>query len=458
MGNMQLQSLTALSPLDGRYRSKIELLGNYLSEYALIRYRVWVEIEYLIALHDAGLPQLQPLSAEAQSALRELYGVFGVANAARVKEIERVTNHDVKAVEYFIKERIESLPFEELKSKLEFVHFGLTSQDINNTATPMMLRDALQEAFLPQLDEVMELLDGYAKAWKKIPMLARTHGQAASPTTLGKEFAVFVERLRQQVAELRQAPVPAKFGGATGNLNAHYIAYPHIDWDGFADRFVNDTLQLSRSKPTTQIEHYDGLARIFDTIKRINTILIDLCQDVWIYISQDYFKQKVKAGEVGSSAMPHKVNPIDFENAEGNCGLSTALLEFLSRKLPVSRLQRDLTDSTILRNLGPALGYSYLAMGSLKRGLGKLLINEQKIAADLDANWAILAEAIQTILRREGYPKPYEALKALTRGQAHINQQSLLDFVEGLDLEESIKAELRSLRPDTYIGNAGGIE
>jgi adenylosuccinate lyase len=451
---MQLQTLKAVSPLDGRYRGKVELLANYLSEYALIRYRIWVEVEYLIAMHELDLPSLSPLSMDAKDALRKLYGVLGMTNALRVKEIEQTTNHDVKAVEYYLKEKIDQLPFEELKQNKEFIHFGLTSQDINNTATPMMLRDSLQEAYLPHLKGIIEKLGEMAHQWKNIPMLARTHGQAASPTTLGKEFAVFVERLRTQFEELRLLPVPAKFGGATGNFNAHIIAYPHVNWDAFGDRFVNDILNLKRSKPTTQIEHYDGLARIFDCMRRINSILIDLCQDIWIYISQDYFSQKTKAGEIGSSAMPHKVNPIDFENAEGNCGLSTAMLEFLSRKLPVSRLQRDLTDSTILRNIGPAMGYSYLALSSINRGLGKLVVNQSKIESELNRNWAILAEAIQTILRRERFDKPYEALKDLTRGKKGIDQQALLEFIDGLAVSDAIKEELRALRPDTYIGNA----
>ncbi len=451
---MQIQTLKALSPLDGRYRGKVELLANYLSEYALIRYRIWVEVEYLIAMHELDLPSLNPLSMDAKDALRKLYGVLGVANALRVKEIEGVTNHDVKAIEYYLKEKIEELPFEELRQNAEFIHFGLTSQDINNTAIPMMLRDALQEAYLPKLAEMIAKLETLALQWKSIPMLARTHGQAASPTTLGKELAVFVERLRTQYEELRFLPVTAKFGGATGNFNAHIVAYPQLDWNAFGDRFVNDILKLKRTSPTTQIEHYDGLARIFDCLKRINSIMTDLCQDIWIYISQDYFSQKTKAGEIGSSAMPHKVNPIDFENAEGNCGLSTALLEFMSRKLPVSRLQRDLTDSTILRNVGPAMGYGYLALGSILRGLDKLVVNREKISQDLNGNWAILAEAIQTILRRERFDKPYEALKDLTRGKKGIDQQALLDFIERLQLSEAVKMELRALRPDSYIGNA----
>lgn len=450
---MELNPLTALSPLDGRYQKKVAALAPFLSEYALIRYRLWVEIEYFIAMHELGLPELPALTPEKQDELRKLYQDFDMTDAQRVKEIESITNHDVKAVEYLLKEK---LP-EDLQDKGEFIHFGLTSQDINNTAIPMTLRDALQESYLPMLSGVIDQLGEYAKTWKDIPLLARTHGQPASPTTLGKEFAVFEVRLQQQYDILQSLPIPAKFGGATGNLNAHYSAYPKVDWNAFADRFVSEKLGLSRSNPTTQIDHYDGLSRIFDCLKRINSILIDLAQDVWLYISTDYFKQKIKAGEVGSSTMPHKVNPIDFENAEGNCGLSTALLEFLSRKLPVSRLQRDLTDSTVLRNIGPALGYSALALTSLKRGLGKLLVNPDRIARDLGNNWAVLAEPIQTILRRIGYPAPYEALKALTRVNAHIDQASLKVFIEGLDVTDSVKKELLTLRPETYVGNARSV-
>ncbi|MEL6589625.1 MAG: adenylosuccinate lyase [Bacteroidota bacterium] len=449
---MSLTPLQALSPLDGRYQAKTAALAPYFSEAGLIRYRIWVEVEYLIALHQAAPRPLEPLHDDDVQFLRSLYQTFGEAEAQRVKDIEAVTNHDVKAVEYLIKEQIEASGRQQLIANKEFVHFGLTSQDINNTATPMMLRDSIEQVYLPRIEEIVSVLGGFAERWSSIPLLARTHGQPASPTNLGKEFGVFVARLEKQVAELKSLPYPAKFGGATGNLNAHYIAYPERDWHAFAAQFVAEALGLERSHPTTQIEHYDGLARIFDCLRRINTIVIDLCQDVWIYISQEYFKQKVKAGEVGSSAMPHKVNPIDFENAEGNCGLSTALLEFLSRKLPVSRLQRDLTDSTVLRNIGVALGYAYLAQGSLLRGLGKLVVNEAAIQADLDKNWAVLAEAIQTILRREGYPNPYETLRDLTRGNANINAESLARFVEGLDVSEAVKEELRVLRPETYTG------
>ncbi|MDX1905567.1 MAG: adenylosuccinate lyase [Bacteroidia bacterium] len=450
---MQLSVLTALSPLDGRYRSLAAPLAPFLSEYALIQRRVQVEIEYLIALFQTGLRPLHPLPEHVQARLREIYRDFTPDHASQIKEIERVTNHDVKAVEYYIKERVQALGISEVAPYLEFIHFGLTSQDINNTAIPMLLRDAIAEVYLPQLQAVTDHLADFARIWQHLPMLSRTHGQPASPTTLGKEIAVFAERLRRHLDELKSLPYPAKFGGATGNLNAHYIAYPDHDWQAFAEQFVNNTLGLSRSWPTTQIEHYDGLARIFDCLKRINATLIDLCQDMWLYISLEYFRQQVKAGEVGSSAMPHKVNPIDFENAEGNCGLAISMLEFLSRKLPVSRLQRDLTDSTLLRNLGPALGYGYIAQRSLAKGLGKLQVNEPRIAADLAANWAVLAEAVQTILRRESYPQPYEALKALTRGQA-VTPDTLQAFVATLDISPAVKAELLALSPETYTGNA----
>ncbi len=453
---MDLSALTAISPLDGRYRSKVEALAAYFSEFALIRYRVWVEIEYFIELTDTGLSPLETLAESDLRFLRGMYEQFQPEDAARVKAFERETNHDVKAVEYFIKEKIDAQGSERLIRHKEFIHFGLTSQDINNTATPMLLRDALHQVYLPTIRQVIHTLEACARAWRSIPMLARTHGQPASPTTLGKEIEVFSERLNSQVNELAELPYPAKFGGATGNFNAHYIAYPGYNWQAFADRFLFDTLDLSRSYPTTQIEHYDGLARIFDCMKRINTIVIDLCQDMWLYIGMEYFRQEVKAGEVGSSAMPHKVNPIDFENAEGNSGLSTALLEFLSRKLPVSRLQRDLTDSTILRNLGLAVGYAHLAQLSLQRGLEKVRVNADAIQRDLDANWAVLAEAIQTILRREGYARPYEALRDLTRGQTGITAESLAAFVAGLDVPAGVKAELLALRPECYIGDAGG--
>ncbi|GAB4405683.1 MAG: adenylosuccinate lyase [Bacteroidia bacterium] len=452
---MELNVLTALSPLDGRYRSKVAALVPYFSEYALIRYRIRVEVEYFIALHDAAPAPLAPLPVAAQTRLRTLYEQFSGEDAARVKAIEATTNHDVKAVEYFMKERIAAWGDETLTRHLEFVHFGLTSQDINNTAIPLQLSEALREVYLPLLEQVIATLRSQADAWRAVPMLARTHGQPASPTTLGKEWAVFVARLDQHARELAALPMPAKFGGATGNFNAHYIAYPDIDWQAFARQFVAQ-LGLHRSYPTTQIDHYDGLARVFDCLRRINSIVTDLCQDSWLYIGMEYFRQETKAGEVGSSAMPHKVNPIDFENAEGNCGISTALFEYMSRKLPVSRLQRDLTDSTILRNVGVALGHALLALGSLQRGLGKLRLNEAALAADLDANWAVLAEAIQTILRREGYPQPYEALKALTRGQ-QIDAASLAAFVAGLDIAPAVKAELLALRPGHYLGDAAGM-
>ncbi|MDX2250034.1 MAG: adenylosuccinate lyase [Bacteroidia bacterium] len=452
---MDLNALTAISPLDGRYRNKIQVLDSYFSEYALIRYRVQVEIEYLIALHLTGIaPLISHTPAEIRF-LRSLYQDFSLEDAVRVKDIEKTTNHDVKAVEYLIKEKINDSAFSRLKDQQEFVHFGLTSQDINNTAIPLSIRDSLHETYIPQLTDITQKLQAFAHEWKTIPLLARTHGQPASPTTLGKEIAVFARRLEVQTEILKSLPVPGKFGGATGNLNAHYVAYPHINWQAFADDFVNQALGLSRSYPTTQIDHYDGLSAIFDCLKRINGIIMDLCQDMWLYISQEYFRQKVKAGEVGSSAMPHKVNPIDFENAEGNCGLSTAILEFLSRKLPVSRLQRDLTDSTVLRNVGLGIGYAYLAQNSVIKGLKKLLVNPEAIAADLNANWAVLAEAIQTILRREGYPKPYEALRDLTRGNTAITEASLKAFVQNLDIPLAVKEELSRLRPENYVGNAG---
>lgn len=447
--------LHAISPLDGRYASKTAALSPYFSEFALIKYRVWVEIEYLVALNqDVALPNFPALDPEVIGFLRAIYLDFSDADAHRVKDIEKVTNHDVKAVEYFIKEKIVASDWQVLKSHIELIHFGLTSQDINNTATPRMLKDGIEQVYLPLLQEIIAILDGYAQNWKRISMLAYTHGQPASPTTLGKEFAVFVARLKKQAALLQNAEYPAKFGGATGNLNAHYITYPDLDWQAFAEDFVTNRLGLARSYPTTQIEHYDGLAQIFQTIQRINSILIDLCQDCWLYISKEYFRQKTKAGEVGSSAMPHKVNPIDFENAEGNCGMSTAVLAFLSAKLPVSRLQRDLTDSTLLRNIGLGIGYSYLSLTSVQKGLGKLLVNPEKIQADLDANWAVLAEPIQSILRAIGYPNPYEALKALTRGNAGVNEQVLREFIGSLEISDEIKARLLALRPENYVGDA----
>lgn len=451
---MNAAALQAISPLDGRYFSKVQVLSSYFSEAALIRYRLLVEVEYFIALCDIHIKPLPQLSTEELAFLRAIYQDFSLEGASRVKEIESVTNHDVKAVEYYLKEKIETSTFEKVKAAAEFIHFGLTSQDINNTAIPLMMKEAVEQEMIPAINGVISQLSDYSEEWADIALLARTHGQPASPTSLGKEFRVFVTRLTNQLEELKGIAYPGKFGGATGNMNAHHIAYPSLDWNTFAEQFVDGRLGLQRSWPTTQIDHYDGLSRIFDCLKRFNSILTDLCQDVWMYVSQEYFRQRVKAGEVGSSAMPHKVNPIDFENAEGNLGLSTALLEYLSRKLPVSRLQRDLTDSTVLRNIGVAFGYQYLALGSIQKGLGKLLVNRKAIAADLDNNWAVLAEAIQTILRREGYPKPYEALRDLTRGNAAINEQSLAEFIQGLEVGPEVQAELLALRPETYLGDA----
>lgn len=446
---MELNRLTAISPVDGRYRSKVDQLGEYFSEYALIRYRVQVEIEYFIALCELPLPQLSRFDKRHYDALRDIYRNFGPSDAQRVKTIEQTTNHDVKAVEYFIKEKMDTLG---LGDEREFVHFGLTSQDINNTATPYSLKAAIRAVYDPAMEELVGTLETLADEWSSVPMLAHTHGQPASPTVLGKEIRVFVERLGKQLAQLRSIPFPAKFGGATGNFNAHSAAYPGVDWVAFANRFVNGTLGLERSQYTTQIEHYDNLAAIFDALKRINTILVDLSRDMWTYISMEYFKQKIKAGEVGSSAMPHKVNPIDFENAEGNFGLANALFEHLAGKLPVSRLQRDLTDSTVLRNVGVPVAHTLIAVSSLMKGLGKLIINREAIDRDLDANWAVVAEGIQTILRREKYPNPYEALKALTRTNKGIEQADIVAFIDGLEVAESVKAELRALTPHTYIG------
>lgn len=444
-----LNNLTAISPIDGRYRNKTEKLANYFSEQALIRYRIRVEVEYFIALCELPLPQLGGIDRSKFADLRSLYLDFKAEDAQRVKEIESVTNHDVKAIEYIIKEKMDALGLQDYK---EFVHFGLTSQDINNTAIPLSLKEALEEAYYPAIEEVREKLAAFATEWKGIAMLARTHGQPASPTSLGKEMMVFVERIDKQLAQLKAIPVPAKFGGATGNFNAHHVAYPSFDWVAFANRFVGETLGLSRSQYTTQIEHYDNLAAIFDALKRIDTILIDLSRDIWLYISEEYFKQKIKAGEVGSSAMPHKVNPIDFENAEGNLGIANAIYEHLSSKLPVSRLQRDLTDSTVLRNVGVPMAHSLIALASLMKGLGKLILNTEALELDLENNWAVVAEGIQTILRREGYPKPYEALKALTRTNAHITRESIKEFIETLNVSESVKEELRALSPSTYTG------
>ena len=450
-----LSPLTAVSPIDGRYASKTSSLRDYFSEAALIRYRVRVEIEYLIALQKIPLPGLEDFGegtgktkAELGAALRRLYQDMTSEEAARVKDIERITNHDVKAVEYYIKEKFDSLGLSKWK---EFIHFGLTSQDINNTSQPLMLKEALENEYIPALEEILSTLSAFASEWEDVPMLAKTHGQPATPTRLGKEIRVFVARLEEQLRQFRSLSYPAKFGGATGNMNAHKVAYPDIDWKSFADSFVS-SLGLHRSYPTTQIEHYDNLAAIFDCLRRINTILIDLCRDIWTYISMEYFRQKVVRGEVGSSAMPHKVNPIDFENAEGNLGMADAVLTFLSMKLPVSRLQRDLTDSTVQRNIGVPLAHGMIAFASLKKVLGKLILNREAIDADLHRNWAVVAEALQTILRREGYPNPYETLKALTRTGAAIDEKTMADFIDTLDVKESVKEEMRSITPWTYTG------
>ncbi len=446
---MELTKLTAISPIDGRYRDKCEALAGYFSEYALIRYRVLVEVEYFIALCELPLPQLKDVDKTALEALRDVYRQFTEADALRVKEIERTTNHDVKAVEYLLKEKMDKLGLHPYK---EFIHFGLTSQDINNTSIPYSLKEALAEVYNPMLDELIAKLQSLAEEWREIPLLAHTHGQPASPTRLGKEIEVFVDRLTKQVAMLRTLKAPAKFGGATGNFNAHSVAYPQVDWISFANRFVNEVLGLERSQVTTQIEHYDNLAAIFDNLRRINTILIDLCRDIWSYVSMEYFKQKIKAGEVGSSAMPHKVNPIDFENAEGNLGIANAILGHLSAKLPISRLQRDLTDSTVLRNVGVPMAHTIVSFQSILKGLNKLIVNQEKILGDLEHNWAVVAEGIQTILRRESYPNPYEALKALTRTNKAITHEDIALFIDGLDVSESVKEELRRLSPQTYTG------
>ena len=445
---MDSHSLLAVSPIDGRYARQTEPLREYFSEYALIRYRVRIEIEHFIALCEIPLPQLADFDKEKFGFLRDIYRNMTPEDAARVKDIEKVTNHDVKAVEYFIKDRFKEAG---LSKWGEFIHFGLTSQDINNTSIPLSFKEAVQDCYLPLLNEVLGTIEGMAQEWKDIPMLAKTHGQPASPTRVGKEMKVFVVRLQEQIRQFNLLTYPAKFGGATGNMNAHKVAYPQIDWIGFGNEFVA-SLGLKRSFPTTQIEHYDNLAALFDCLRRINTILIDFSRDIWTYISMEYFRQKVKAGEVGSSAMPHKVNPIDFENAEGNLGVANAIYDHLSIKLPVSRLQRDLTDSTVLRNIGVPVAHSVIALNSLKKGLGKLILNESAIRADLDRNWAVVAEAIQTILRRENYPNPYETLKALTRTGAGINHEVIADFIETLDVSESVKEELRAISPATYTG------
>ena len=447
---MTFEPLTAVSPIDGRYRSKTEILSQYFSEYALIRYRVRVEIEYFLALSAMPLPQLKGACEGREEALRDIYRRFSIEDARRVKDIERVTNHDVKAVEYFIKERLDQLGgFSQVK---EFIHFGLTSQDINNTSVPLSLKEALHEVFIPQVEELTSQLRAYAEEWKDVPMLARTHGQPASPTRLGKELMVFVYRLEEQLATLRGCKLTAKFGGATGNMNAHHVAYPDIDWRAFADQFVAGSLGLEREQWTTQISNYDHLASVFDALRRIGTVVLDLDRDCWMYISMDYFKQQIKAGEVGSSAMPHKVNPIDFENSEGNIGIANAIFAHLSQKLPVSRLQRDLTDSTVLRNVGVPIGHLLIALQSTLKGLRKLLLNPQAIQRDLDSHWAVCAEAIQTILRREHYPNPYETLKALTRTNTGITQESIHQFIRELDVSEAVRAELMSITPDSYTG------
>lgn len=447
---MELDLLTAVSPIDGRYRSKAGTLAAYFSEYALMKYRVRVEIEYFITLCELPLPQLASFDATRFESLRDIYRNFSEGDAARIKEIESVTNHDVKAVEYFIKEQFDKLG--ELEPYKEFIHFGLTSQDINNTSVPLSIKDALEEVYYPQIQKLIDQLTAYAEEWKDIPMLAKTHGQPASPTRLGKEIMVFAYRLNRQLAVLKACPLTAKFGGATGNYNAHHVAYPDFDWKAFGNKFVAEKLGLEREEYTTQISNYDGLGAIFDAMKRINTIMIDMNRDFWQYISMEYFKQKIKAGEVGSSAMPHKVNPIDFENAEGNLGMANAILEHLSSKLPVSRLQRDLTDSTVLRNIGVPFGHTVIAIQSSLKGLGKLLLNEHKIYEDLDNCWSVVAEAIQTILRREAYPHPYEALKALTRTNQAITEASIKDFIETLNVSEDIKKELRAITPHNYTG------
>jgi len=446
---MELSPLTAISPIDGRYWKAVDILGNYFSEGALIKYRVRIEIAYFIALCDLPLPQLEAFDKNSYKSLRAVFREFSSEDAQKVKDIEKITNHDVKAVEYFLKEKFDELGLEAYK---EFIHFGLTSQDINNTATPLLLKEAWLEVLEPVLDEVIEALKSKAESWRNIPMLARTHGQPASPTTVGKELYVFAERLMRQKELLKTIPFSAKFGGATGNFNAHHVAYPAVDWIAFADHFVNDILGLCRSKVTTQIEHYDNMAAFFDNLKRINTILIDLNRDIWAYISMNYFRQKIKAGEIGSSAMPHKVNPIDFENSEGNLGIANAVFEHLSAKLPISRLQRDLTDSTVTRNIGVPMAHTLIALKSLLKGLDKLILNEETIRADLGNNWAVVAEAIQTILRREGYPKPYEALKDLTRTYSHIDRETIAEFVGTLDISEKTKEELLRITPENYTG------
>ena len=446
---MDLTQLSAISPIDGRYRSKTTRYADCFSEYALIRYRVFVEVEYFIALCELPLEQLKQVPSSVFPKLRTICANFSETDAQRIKDIEKTTNHDVKAVEYFLKEKFDEL---QLSSFKEFIHFGLTSQDINNTSVPYSIKEALQQVYYPEMDNLIQTLSRLADSWCDVSMLAKTHGQPASPTRLGKEIMVFVSRLNQQIILLRQTPISAKFGGATGNFNAHAVAYPTIDWKNFGNQFLTEKLNLERESWTTQISNYDNMAALFDGMKRINTILIDFCRDVWTYVSMEYFNQKIKAGEVGSSAMPHKVNPIDFENAEGNLGMANAVLEFLSAKLPISRLQRDLTDSTVLRNVGVPFAHTLIATDSIIKGLSKLLLNEKAIYRDLDKNWAVVAEGIQTILRREAYPSPYEVLKALTRTNSEITETSICEFIETLDVEESVKEELRHITPRNYTG------
>ncbi len=446
---MKLNLLTAISPIDGRYRDKVDELAEYFSEYALIKYRVRVEVEYFIALCELNISPLNNINKSIYSVLREIVDNFSETDALRAKEIEKTTNHDVKAVEYFLKEKFDELGLERYK---EFIHFGLTSQDINNTATPMMWREALNDIYIPALDELCVLISRHAEEWKNVPMLARTHGQPASPTRLGKELKVFAYRLNNQIEVLKHIPAKAKFGGATGNFNAHHVAYPSVDWKAFGSKFLQESLGLFREEYTTQISNYDALAASFDALKRINTILIDFARDMWQYISMEYFKQKIKEGEVGSSAMPHKVNPIDFENAEGNLGIANALLEHLAAKLPISRLQRDLTDSTVTRNIGMPMAHGLLAIKNATKGINKLVLNSDAIEKDLENNWAVVAEAIQTILRREGYPKPYEALKGLTRTNTHITMEIISEFIDTLNVSDGVKKELKSITPHNYTG------
>lgn len=447
---MKLDELTAISPIDGRYRNKTVALADYFSEYALIRYRVRVEIEYFISLCELPLPQLADFNKCLFARLREIYMQFSEADAQRVKDIEKITNHDVKAVEYFIKEEIDKIG--SLDKYKEFIHFGLTSQDINNTSVPMSIAEAMRDVVIPQIEELIDQLSQYAEEWKNVPMLAKTHGQPASPTRLGKEVMVYVYRLGEQLRQLKECKMSGKFGGATGNFNAHHVAYPDIDWVSFANKFLSEKLSLQREQFTTQISNYDNMGALFDALRRINTIVIDLDRDFWMYISMDYFKQKIKAGEVGSSAMPHKVNPIDFENSEGNLGISNAVLQFLAQKLPVSRLQRDLTDSTVLRNVGVPVGHTVIALQSTLKGLRKLILNGQKLNSDLEDTWAVVAEAIQTILRREAYSNPYEALKSLTRTNEKMTAETISRFINQLDVDENIKAELRKVTPQNYTG------